>query len=225
MRWRSAVASRFSLPPQSAATESTDASPGRAPRYFWPSARPRRSVSWCPSEFRRPGTVRRRRQRLRRMAASWAGERRSGSYYSMRVLALREGRPGQGPWCRSVLRMGGRSTTVWRAIGARRSCGASPCGQAMLSNMTCLFGGRPCHARHTGAAIADLDSGFRPTPAAHVPRVGLGRLPLPGAECGGAETVITALLSRRSRRTGACESRSRGSSPPLSRPRWDARRR
>lgn len=40
---------------------------------------------------------------------------------------------------------------------------------------------------------------------------------------GGAETVITALLSRRSRRTGACESRSRGSSPPLSRPRWDAR--
>lgn len=41
---------------------------------------------------------------------------------------------------------GGRSPTVWRAIGVRRSCGASPCGQAVLSNMTCLFGGRPCHA-------------------------------------------------------------------------------
>ena len=63
-------------------------------------------------------------RRLRRRAAAWGGDRRSGSYCSMRVVPFRE----DSAW----------SVAGFVANGPRRRCGATPCGPPRCC--------RPCRA-------------------------------------------------------------------------------
>lgn len=178
------MASRVSSPPQSAATESTDASRGCAPGCSWPSARPRRSISWCPSEFGGPvrsgGDV--------KGCAAWqpVGPGRGVRARTAPCACWPFGRGG-------LVRAHGGDRSPGGVDGPRLCGGLSvPEDRAVpvlaarrCSNMTCLICGRPCHAQQKVCGGCRS----RQWPQADTSRSrtegGPGRLSLPGAVCGG----------------------------------------